>query len=235
MFKEYFANNGWSNVRSQLVLNYTITGRKGTVFMHAEYPKLVKKDAEYVAQKLVEAKQIYESLNVGSQRTTIVQDNTSVMSAANVVLHSKNKEEMGYLTKIGCVLHSHSLLFKDMLKIGPTKNAADTAVLIAKGFKNRTRPRNLVDDKQLPLNMKRTPAPLPAETRMGSRFITVCWVLKNKLLVIRHLRPCYSFGTIVLTLVTFQILFCGRTKLQRAVRSVGGTSGVVAFLSCKMF
>ena len=57
MFKEYFANDdyttmasdGWSNVRSQPVLNYTITGRKGTVFMHAHYPKLVKKDAEYVA------------------------------------------------------------------------------------------------------------------------------------------------------------------------------------------
>ena len=188
VFKEYFANDdyttmardGWSNVRSQPVLNYTITGRKGTVFMHAEYPKLVKKDAEYVAQKLVEAKQIYESLNVGSQLTTIVQDNASVMSAANVVLDDKQKEEMGYLTKIGCVLHSYSLLFKDMLKIGPTKNAADTAVLIAKGFKNRTRPRDLVDDKQLALNMKRTPAPLPAETRMGNRFITVRWVLKNK-------------------------------------------------------
>ena len=140
----------------------------------------MKKDAEYVAQKLVEAKQIYESLNAGSQLTTIVQDNASVMSAANVVLDDKHKQEMGYLTKIGCVLHSYSLLFKDMLKIGPTKNAADPAVLIAKGFKNRTRPRDLVDDKRLALNMKRTPAPLPAEARMGSRFITVRWVLKNK-------------------------------------------------------
>ena len=57
VFKEHFANHdyttmasdGWSNVRSQPVLNYTITGRKGTISMHAEYPKLVKKDAEYVA------------------------------------------------------------------------------------------------------------------------------------------------------------------------------------------
>ena len=188
VLKEYFANDdyttmasdGSSNVRSQPVQNYTITRRKGTIFMHAEYTKLVKKDAEYEAQKLVEAKQIDESLNVGSQLTTIVQDNASVMSAANVVLNFKNNEEMGYLTKIGCVLHSYSLLFKDMLKMGPTKNAADTAVLIAKGFKNRTRPRDLVDDKQLALNMKLTPAPLPAETRMGSRFITVCLVLINK-------------------------------------------------------
>ena len=46
VFKEYFANNGWSNVRSELVLKYTITGRKGTVFMQTEYSKLVKKDAE---------------------------------------------------------------------------------------------------------------------------------------------------------------------------------------------
>ena len=183
----------------------------------------------------MEAKQIYESLNVGSQRTTIVQDNASVMSAANGVLDSTNKEEMGYLTKIGCVLHSLSLLFKDMLKIGRTKNAADTAVLIAKGLKNRTQPRDLVDDKQLLLNMKRTPAPLPAKTRMGSRFITVRWVLKNKLLVIRHLSLCYIFGTIVLSVVTFQILFSGQRKLQMAVRSVGGTSGMVAFLSCRMF
>ena len=149
---------------------------KGTFFMHAENPKLVKKDAEYVAQKLEEAKQIYESLNVGNQLTTIMQENASVMSAANVVLDSKKKEDMGYLTKIGCVPHCYSLLCKDMLKIGPTKNAADTAVLIAKGFKNRTRPRDLVDDKQLALNMKRTPAQLPAETRMRSRFITVRWV-----------------------------------------------------------
>ena len=188
VFKEYFANDdyttiashGWWNVRSQPVLNYTITARKDTVFLHAEYPKLMKKDAEYVAQKLVEAKQIHESLNVGSQLTTIGQDSASVMSAANVVLDSKNKEQMGYLTRIRCVLHSYSLLFKDMLKIGPTKNAADTVVLLVKGFKNRTRPRDLVDDKQLALNMKRTPAPLPAETRMGSRFSTVRWVLKNK-------------------------------------------------------
>ena len=188
VFKEYFANDdyptmasdGSLNVRSRPVLNYTITGRKGTIFMQAEYPKLVTKDAEYVAQKLMEAKQIYESFNVGSQLTTIVQDNASVMSAANVVLHSKNKGEMANLTTIGCVPHSYYLLFKDMLKIGPTKNAADTAVLIAKGFKSRTRPRDLVDDKQLALNMKRTPAPLPAGTRMGSRFITVRPVLKTK-------------------------------------------------------
>ena len=188
VFKEFFAkddyetmaSDGWSNVRFQPVLNYTITGRKGTAFMHAEYPKLVKKDAEYVAQRLVEAKKIYESLNVGSQLTTKVQDNASVMSAANVVLDSKNKEEMGYLTKIGCVLHSYSWLSKDVLKIGPMKNAANTAVLIVKGLKNRTRPRDLVDDKQLALNMKRTPAPLLADTRMGSRFIKVRWVLKNK-------------------------------------------------------
>ena len=66
-----------------------------------------------------------------------------------------------------------------MLKISPTKNAADTAVLIAKGFKNRTRQRDLVEDKQLALNMKRNPAPPPAERRMASCFITVCWVLKN--------------------------------------------------------
>ena len=44
---------------------------------------------------------------------------------------------MGYLTKMCCLLHSLSLLFKHMLKIGPTKNAAGTAVLISKGFKNR--------------------------------------------------------------------------------------------------
>ena len=92
------------------MLNYTIAGRKGTVLIHAEYPKLVNKNAEYVAQKLVEAKQIYESLNVGSQLTTIVEDNASVMSAANVVLDFKSKEEMGYLTKIGCVLHSYFFL-----------------------------------------------------------------------------------------------------------------------------
>ena len=88
----------------------------------------------------MEAKQIYESRNVGTHLTTIVQDNASVLSAANVVLDSKSKEEMGNLTRIGCVLHSYSLLFKNMLKIGPTKNAADTAVLIAKDFKNRARP-----------------------------------------------------------------------------------------------
>ena len=140
-------------------------------------------DTEYETLKTQVFKEYFannESLNVGSQLTTMVQDNASVMSAANVVLDSKNKEEMRYLTKIGCVLHSYSLLFKDTLKIGHTKNAADTAVLIAKGFKDRTRPRDLVDDKQLELNMKRTPAPLPAETRMRSRFITVRWVLKNK-------------------------------------------------------
>ena len=107
VFKEYFANDdyttmasdGWSNVRSRPMLNYTVARTKGTIFMHAKYPKLVKKDAEYVAQKLVEAKQIYEILNVGSQLTTIVQDNASVMSAANLVLDSKNKEGMGYLQK----------------------------------------------------------------------------------------------------------------------------------------
>ena len=53
-------------------------------------------------------------------------------------------------------------------------------MLIVKGFKNRTRPRDLVDDKQLALNMEQNPAPLPAEIRMGSRFITVRWMLKNK-------------------------------------------------------
>ena len=94
-------SDGWSNIRSQPVLNYIITGRKGTVLMHVEYLKLVKTDAEYVAQKLVEAKKNYESLNVGSHLTTIVQDNASVMCAANAVMDSKNEEEMGYLTKIG--------------------------------------------------------------------------------------------------------------------------------------
>ena len=76
------------------MLNYTITARKGTVFMHAEYPKLVKKDAEYVAQKLVEAKQIHQSLNIGSQLAKIVQDNASVMSAATVVGIPKTRRRL---------------------------------------------------------------------------------------------------------------------------------------------
>ena len=59
--------------------------------MHAEYPKLVKKDAEYLAEKLVETKRIYKSFNAGGQLTTIVQDNASVMCAAYAVLHSENK------------------------------------------------------------------------------------------------------------------------------------------------
>ena len=144
------------------MLSYTITGRKGTLFMHAEYPNLVEKDAKYVVEKLAEAKKIYDSLNVGSQLTTIVQDKTSVMCATSVVLDCRNKEEMNYLTKIGCGLHSYSLSFKDMLKSGPTKNTADTAVRIATAS-STGRPRDLVEDKQLALNMKRNSAPLPAK------------------------------------------------------------------------
>ena len=48
------------------------------------------------------------------------------------------------------------------------------------GFKNRTWLRDLVDYKQLALTMQRTPAPLPAETRIGCRLITVRCMLKNK-------------------------------------------------------
>ena len=59
--------------------------------------------------------------------------------------------------------------------------AAEHAVTIPKAFRKRTRPRDLVNEKQAALKVKTTPAPLPANTSFGSRFITVRWIVKKQM------------------------------------------------------
>ena len=54
-------------------------------------------------------------------------------------LDTKFKKDMGYLR---FVLHSYSLLFTDMLKVGPFQTGGKHAIANAKAFKNGMRRRS---------------------------------------------------------------------------------------------
>ena len=67
------------------------------------------------------------------------------------------------------------------------------------------------------------------------KYLRTCVIDRWKCLHQPVYSVAYLCNPIGLSVVTFQILFCGQSKLQRAVRSVGGTSGVVPCLSSKRF
>ena len=109
------ATDGYSNIRRQSVINYNLIGRRGSVFVKADYPGKQVKNADHIAQGIHHALEVVRQLQLPCPTSTVVADNAAVMQAALNVLDQSEKFEVDhFLTKIGCTIHGYNLLFKDL-------------------------------------------------------------------------------------------------------------------------
>ena len=80
------ATDGYSNIRRQSVINYNLIGRRGSVFVEADYPGKQVKNADYIAQGIHDALEVVCQLQLPSSTSTVVAENAAVMQAALNVL-----------------------------------------------------------------------------------------------------------------------------------------------------
>ena len=105
-------------------MNIMATGRKGSVFIAAFFPKRIQsRDQNYIAEKLHLGHMLLD-INFPTV-AGVVTDNASVMlkATSNLVDNhtTENKDlyqESKLLLTLACVLHHYSLLFKDFLRLG---------------------------------------------------------------------------------------------------------------------
>ena len=81
------ATDGHSNIRRQSVINYNLIGRRGSVFVKADYPGKQVKNADHIAQGIHDALEVVRQLQLPCPTSTVVADNAAVMQAALNVLH----------------------------------------------------------------------------------------------------------------------------------------------------
>ena len=100
------ATDGYSYIRRQSVINYNLIGRRGSVFVKADYPGKQVKNADHIAQGIHDALEVVRQLQLPCPTSTVVADNAAVMQAALNVLDQSEKLEVDrFLTKIGCTTH----------------------------------------------------------------------------------------------------------------------------------
>ena len=65
------ATDGYSNIRRQSVINYNLIGRRGSVFVKADYPGKQVKNADHIAQGIHDALEVVRQLQLPKCRTVL--------------------------------------------------------------------------------------------------------------------------------------------------------------------
>ena len=121
-------------------------------------------------------------LKVPGTVAACVTDNAAVMGKARETLEAneETRERWGHVSHGGCLLHWLDLLFEDVVKITFFAGVVETARAISKYFRSHTRPADLLRKHQkLQYNGKTFEPALPGETRMGTNYIVLQFVVKS--------------------------------------------------------
>ena len=76
------ATDGYSNIRRDSVINYNLIGRRGSLFMKADYPGKQVKDADDIAQGIHKGLEVVRQLHLPCPTSTVLADDAAVMQAA---------------------------------------------------------------------------------------------------------------------------------------------------------
>ena len=134
------ATDGYSNIGRQWVINYNLIGRRGSVFVKADYPGKQVKNADHITQGIHDALEVVRQLQLPCPTSAVVAENAAVMQAALTVLDESEKFDVDHFwTKIGCTIHGYNLLFKDLCALRTVKNVITKCRTVVSFFRNRFR------------------------------------------------------------------------------------------------
>ena len=176
-------------------MNYMLCSRPGTCFFKAVSPSLVTKDAAYIATELDKCYTEMLELKVPGTVAACVTDKATVMGKARETLEAneETRERWAHVSHGGCLLHWLDLVFEDIVQITFFAGAVETAREILKFFWSHTRPADLLRKHQkLQYNCKTFEPALPGETRMGTNYIVLQFVVTQMALLSPRTctRPC---------------------------------------------
>ena len=172
--------DGYSNVRRDSVINYTLVGRKGAVFVKAEYPGKAIKDSQRIADSIHSALDCIRKLELPCPTSTVISDNASVMQSALGLLDTNQKYAADhYLTKVGCCIHAYNLLYKDISNLPSVKKPTESGRVILRFFRGRFHAAGILRDEQTKHGLPVTSPPLCGETRFAPNYPCMRWLQKN--------------------------------------------------------
>ena len=173
--------DGYSNLRCDSVINYNLVGRKGAVFVRAEYPGKAIKDSQRIADGIHSALDCIRKLELPCPTSTVISDNASVMQSALGLLDTDQKYAADhYLTKVGCCMHAYNLLYKDISNLPSVKKRTESGRVILRFFRGRFGAAGIPKDEQTKHGLQLTGHPLPGETRFALNYPCMHWLQKNK-------------------------------------------------------
>ena len=73
------ATDGYWKFRGQSVINYNLIGRRGSVFVKADYPGKQVKNADHIAQGIRDALEVVRQLQLPCPTSTLVAENAAVI------------------------------------------------------------------------------------------------------------------------------------------------------------
>jgi hypothetical protein len=185
LFKEddwlTIVTDGWSNRRRQAVMNYMLCSRRGTCFFKAVFPELVRKDHAYIAEELDKVYTEMLELKVPGVVGSCVTDNAPVMGKARDTLttDAAYKERWEHITHNGCLLHWLDLLMEDICSLPFVDTVLETARTVSKYFRNHQMAADILRKLQKEHYGTTWEPPLPGDTRCGTKYIVLRWVVKS--------------------------------------------------------
>ena len=170
------ATDGYSNIRWQSVINYNLIGRRGSVFVKADYPGKQVKNADHIAQGIRDAFEVVRQLQLPCPTSKVVADNAPVLQADLNVLDECEKFDVDHSwTMIGCTIHGYNLLFKDLCALPTVNDVITRCRTVLSFFKNRLRACGILKDEQNKHKEKdaqqdMAEPPLPGDTRFATNY-----------------------------------------------------------------
>ena len=88
-----------------------------------------------------DALEVVRQLNLPCPTSTVFADNAAVMQAALTKLdEAENFEADHFVTKIGCTIHDHNLMFKDLCALPTVKGCITKCRTVLSFVRNRSEP-----------------------------------------------------------------------------------------------
>lgn len=153
-------SDGWTNIRSEGIINYMVHTNNCDYFYDFSTPKSARHTGNYIAQEIDAIIQ-----KIGNEKiVALVTDNASNMQAAWKILKNLRPNIQTY----GCSAHILNLLMKDLEALRSFKDHMANSQEIVKYFKLKHVPNAILREKQGLGEQTPPTLKLPVETRWGS-------------------------------------------------------------------
>ena len=166
-------SDGWTNQRSESVINYIAVTRQEAIFLKAETTGSARHSSELIANGL---KKTIEELGGTDKVVAVVTDNASNMKGSWAAL----EESYPGLVTAGCASHIVNLCVEEILGISDINKLLKIACELVKYFKSSYLRTGLLEDAAKAAGVARKSLKMPGNTRWQGKLETVKSIRENR-------------------------------------------------------